>query len=120
MAMSDSRDIENINYILSYCKLIEDCIDRFGNSYEIFESDKIYRAAVSLFELQIGEHSIRLSNELKEKYNEIHWADIRNMRNLLAHHYYKHEPQILWDTAIVDVPELRKFCEARLSDIPNP
>lgn len=116
MAMSDSRDIENINYILAYCRLVEDCIDRFGNSYKIFESDEIYRAAVSMLELQIGEHSIRLSGELKEKYTEIPWSDIHNMRNILAHHYYKSKPQIIWNTATIDVPDLRKFCEARLTE----
>ena len=115
MAKSDSRDIENITYMLAYCIQIEDCLVRFGNSYKIFESDKIYRAAVGMFVLQIGEHSIRLSNELKEKYTEIHWSDIHNMRNFLAHHYYKNKPQIIWNTATVDVPVVRKFCEVLLA-----
>lgn len=120
MVKDDSGDIKNITYILDYCKRIEDCLVRFGNSYKIFESDAIYHAAVSMFALQIGEHSIRLSNELKEKYKEIPWADIHRMRIILAHHYYKSDDEILWKTATVDVPELRKFCEVRLTEIPNP
>ena len=120
MAMSDSRDIENINYILAYCKRIEEHLSRFGNRYNDFMSNYVYRDAISMCELQIGEHSIRLSDEFKEKYKEIPWAEIHGMRIILAHHYYKSKPQKLWLTATVDVPELRKFCEARLSEIPNP
>ena len=34
------------------------------------------------------------------------WADIVNMRNRLIHAYFDVEPEIVWETVRLDLPEL--------------
>lgn len=36
MITSDERDRNIIAHILEYCKQIDECFSRFGNSYEVF------------------------------------------------------------------------------------
>ena len=121
MSMPNSGDIQKITYILDYCKLIEECFIRFGKSFDFFESDAIYRAAVCMCQLHIGEISIHLSDKFKEQYKlEIPWEQIRGLRHVLAHNYYSIKAQMIWDISTIDVPELRKFCEDILSENQNP
>ena len=61
MITPDDRNLNIIAHILEYCKRIENCISRFGNSYEDFMSDSMFRDAVSMDEFQIGELSSHLS-----------------------------------------------------------
>lgn len=49
------RNIRILEHIIGYCDQIEETIQRFGNSYDIFSSDAIYRNAAALCVLQIGE-----------------------------------------------------------------
>ena len=49
------RDISILRHIVTYCEQIEQTIERFGSSAEIFSADPIYRNAAALCILQIGE-----------------------------------------------------------------
>ncbi|MBR5906148.1 MAG: DUF86 domain-containing protein [Bacteroidales bacterium] len=53
----------------------------------------------------------RLSLEFKEKHREIPWDDIIRMRHVLVHGYATILPELLWHTALVDVPLLKKQIE---------
>lgn len=81
------RDMTIIAKILEYCTQIAGTHKRFNDSYEQFETDFIYRNAICLCLLQIGELSGKLSNEFKEDNDEIPWRAIRGMRNMVAHRY---------------------------------
>ena len=88
MSPQMNKDMNLISHILEYCKQIEECLSRFGNTAECFMSDAIFRNAVSMAEYQIGELSGRLSEEFKEQHQtEIPWKEIRGMRNIFAHNY---------------------------------
>ena len=54
MHISD-RDRSIIRRILEYCGEIDETVLRFGDSYEVFADDKIFRNAVTMCILQIGE-----------------------------------------------------------------
>lgn len=47
---------------------------------------------------------------------EMNWQQIKAMRNIVAHHYGKIELKIVWDTAMIDIPLLRAFCERQLGE----
>ena len=49
------RDISILEHIISYCDQIAETIRRFGDDYEVFAADCIYRNAAALCILQIGE-----------------------------------------------------------------
>lgn len=58
-----SKDFSIISRILEYCIEIEDAVDFFGNTFESFSTDKIYRNATTMCILQISELTGRLSQE---------------------------------------------------------
>ena len=59
----------------------------------------------------IGEAAFMLSLEFKEEHNEVPWNNIIRMRHVLVHGYATIIPELLWYTALVDVPILKKQVE---------
>lgn len=54
----------------------------------------------------IGEAASKVSQEMKAKYPALPWLDIINMRNRLIHAYFDIDHEIVWDTALKDLPPL--------------
>lgn len=114
----NDRDKNIIAHISDYCGRIENCKQRFGNSFETFASDYNYQDAVSMPIFQIGELTKHLSEEFKEQHkSEIPWKEIRGMRNLFAHNYLGMSIKEIWEVATTDIPTLNKFCDSVLSDV---
>ena len=67
----------------------------------------------------IGEASSRISKDIKEKYSEVSWIDIKDMRNKLIHDYFGVNILIVWKTVQEDVPILKKHVLEILKDL-NP
>lgn len=82
-----------------------------GYSQEELAADALrYFAVVKNVEI-IGEAAYMLSLDFKEKHSEIPWNDIIRMRHVLVHGYATIIPELLWHTALVDVPMLKKQIE---------
>lgn len=108
-------DLQRIKHIRDYCVEIKKTIDRYGNSFEIFNTDADYQRSISFSILQIGELSGGLSAEYrKETANRVQWGPIKGMRNLVAHNYGNMSREIIWETATVDIPVLESFCNEQL------
>ncbi len=109
-------DLQRLEHIRDYCDEIQKTIDRYGESFDIFDSDPDYQRSVSFCILQIGELSGRLSPEYREATaGRIQWGPIKGMRNLVAHSYGSMSRDIIWETAVTDIPVLRAFCEEQLN-----
>ena len=79
-----------------------------GYSHEELRVDKLrYFAVVKNVEI-IGEAAYMLSLTFKESHSEIPWNDIIRMRHVLVHGYATILPELLWHTALVEVPMLKK------------
>ncbi len=82
---------------------ILDAIDRIdayvsGMEYEDFAADlKTLDAVIRNFTV-IGEASGHIPTEVSEKWAEIPWRDMRDIRNVVVHGYFGVMPKILWDT----------------------
>jgi uncharacterized protein with HEPN domain len=61
----------------------------------------------------IGEASNHLSDELTEQNQDIPWADIVGLRNILVHQYFGIDLRQVWETAELDMPILK----AKVRDI---
>ena len=105
-----NKDISVLEHILNYCLQIEETVNRFGNSQEIFISDAIYRNAAALCILQIGELTGKLSDEFRAEYRNIPWQQIKATRNIVAHSYGTVDPYITWEIITEDIPGLKAFC----------
>ena len=111
-----SPDLQRLEHIRDYCVEIQKTIDRYGKSFDIFDRDPDYQRSVSFCILQIGELSGRLSPEFREATaDRIQWGPIKSMRNLVAHSYGSMSRDIIWETAVTDIPVLRAFCEEHLN-----
>lgn len=72
------------------------------------------RQAVVLNLLTIGEAAGRIVNECKEfatAHPEIPWAQMRGMRNRMAHGYFDVDLNIVWDTVQSSLPDLERLLE---------
>lgn len=86
-----------------------------GYSLEDLSTDRLrYFAVVKNVEI-IGEASYMLSTEFRDNHSEIPWNDIIRMRHVLVHGYATVLPELLWQTALVDVPGLKTQIEGILS-----
>jgi uncharacterized protein with HEPN domain len=63
----------------------------------------------------IGEAVKALSTDLRQAYPGVPWSDIARMRDLIGHHYYELDPQIVRATIVEPVEALRVVCEAILA-----
>ncbi len=111
---ASDRDHSIIKHIREYCIQIDMTVDRFGNDFDIFDNDPIYRNAVSLCILQIGELVGVLTDEYKNSHAEVPWKQIKQMRNIVAHRYGTVDSTITWDVIQNDIPDLMKFCEREM------
>lgn len=56
----------------------------------------------------IGEAVAHISDQTKSQYQYIEWSKIKGMRNLIAHQYFGIKLEVIWDTAILEIPKLEK------------
>ncbi len=108
---SGQRDLSILKKIVAHCDEIADTIVLFGNSRELLEKNKIYKNAVSMPVLQIGELSGHLSESFRGKHHEMPWRDMKTMRNIAAHDYENFDLITLWNTICNDIPSLRSYCQ---------
>lgn len=77
--------------------------------------EKLFLALTRLVEL-IGEAASHVPLEIQEKYPEIAWIKIVNIRHRLIHGYDSVDHDILWDTITLNLPELARQLESILQD----
>lgn len=86
-------------------------------TFDGFVRDRMrYSAVIREFEI-IGEAVGKLSKELKDRFPDIPWQDIKDFRNLLAHEYFGVDLEIVWNTAHNDLPQLLQAVERIKAEI---
>jgi len=89
-----------------------------GINFEEFAHDEQTLDAVSRCIAILGEAAARLleeSSTLQEKHPDLELIAARAMRNRLSHAYFGIDPQVLWDTAVLDVPRMVAAAERALT-----
>ena len=87
MKMLSERDADIIAAILDQCDRINNILTRVGNSKAVYDADEAFKDAIKMNLFQIGELTHQLSEEFKEKREEIPWHKIYGTRNIIAHGY---------------------------------
>jgi len=82
-----------------------------------FEEDELIQTwMVHNLEI-IGEACRAISEQLKQSHPEVPWAEITGMRNILAHHYFEIDTDVVWAVVERDLPELKRKVQSILSSL---
>jgi uncharacterized protein with HEPN domain len=115
------KDIKNdLMYLLNMVEAIEKIMiysKDFFSAEEFFDyEDQLnFNATLSLFTL-IGENAGKISNELKENYNNILWKDVKNFRNKIVHDYVNIDMFIVFDIIKNNLYSLKENLEELLKN----
>jgi uncharacterized protein with HEPN domain len=65
----------------------------------------------------LSESAIRITDELKKKYDDIAWREIHAFRNVVVHDYLGLELNQVWNILAADLPVLKKGIEKIISEL---
>lgn len=106
--MSIKKMIEYIDKALRYTK---------GCNYKDFlENEEKIDATVFAIS-QIGELVKNISKETMEKYSNIEWIIIKNLRNKIVHDYEGIKLNFIWDILNEDIVKLKNDLEQILKEV---
>lgn len=97
-------DWSSLQDILIAAELIDSFIK--GVDREGFDESVLIQSAVVRQIEIIGEAAKRLSDELRQKYNDIPWKQMAGMRDILIHAYDSVDPDEVWNAATRDFPKI--------------
>ena len=110
------RDAQILLHLVKYTREIQDTIHYFAGDKNRFMHDHIFRNAVSMPLMQIGELAKRLLPGFTNECASIAWSQIIGMRNFFAHDYEGMNAEKIWDSALEDAPVLQRVCESILQE----
>ncbi len=91
--------LESIEKIIRYTS-------NYHSAEELYQNDRDFDAAMMNF-IVVGEQVGKLSDEIKSKNKQINWQKIYALRNILAHHYFGINVDIVWQIISIDLPKLK-------------
>jgi uncharacterized protein with HEPN domain len=108
------RDVERLRHIVESAERVERFI--VGRTRADLESDEqLALAIVKSIEIA-GEAAAHIGAEVREQLPQIPWPKVVGMRNHLIHSYFDIDNDRVWDTATVDLPELKAIIERYLNE----
>jgi uncharacterized protein with HEPN domain len=98
---------------------ISECIERIesyirGKNKKDFINSSLIQDAIIRNLQVLAESTQRLSNELKERENEIDWFKIAGFRNILVHDYLGVDIERVWNILEKDLPTLKSAIQKML------
>jgi len=91
--------LENVEKIFRYTS-------NYNSADELYQNDRDFDAAMMNF-IVFGEEAGKLTEELKSKNELIDWQKIYSLRNIIAHHYFGINVDIVWQIISIDLPKLK-------------
>ncbi len=103
--------------IIRYCDDILDDLSYYGNDEEVFNEEIRFQHSCSFCLFQIGEHTKRLSESIKNDNPQVNWRGISGLRDIIGHAYGDARLPSIWSTITKEVPVLREECIRILREI---
>ena len=110
------RDRTCVEHILRYCEQVRGSLVEIQHDRDRFLASHTYQNAISMCILQIGELFKRLSDDFLQEYTYIPWSLIAKTRDNYAHHYGTVDFEMVWTTAVDDLPAVEAFCRKYLEE----
>ncbi|WP_456479244.1 HepT-like ribonuclease domain-containing protein [Nautilia sp.] len=110
------EDIVYLKHINEFCEDLKEYFYEIG-SFEEFSKNKMYQDAVFRKIEIIGEAVSNISNDLKSRYSDIPWQQIKNMRNVIIHGYFGIDKKLVWNLLINEIPVLHEQIKKIIKDL---
>jgi uncharacterized protein with HEPN domain len=91
--------VDNARAVLAYLD---------GVTRERWDADQVLRDAVLYRMLLLGEIASALPDELRDRYPDVAWRQIRAFRNLAVHRYFGVDWAVVWQIAREEPPVLEE------------
>lgn len=105
-------------HMIEYARQIDEANEMFHANLETLKTNSVYRNAVAMCVLQIGELAGKLSEDFRDATSsQIPWRAVRGLRNIVAHSYGKVDSESLWETITADIPALTDFCRRQIEEM---
>jgi len=91
--------LETIEKIIRYTSI-------YQSAEELYQNDRDFDATMMNF-IVIGEEAGKLSENIKAKNTQINWQRIYDLRNIIAHHYFGINVDLVWQIIRQDLPILK-------------
>ena len=102
------NDLVHLLIMLQSIEKVNLFSEKFNSASDFYQyNDQIAFDACLLMLTNIGERSSRLSEEATEKYSEIPWKKIKQVRNRIAHDYTGVDFEIAFSIINNDLPPLK-------------
>ena len=103
--------------MIKYCDEVAQMLEKHNFSREDFDNNSEFQFAAGMCIIQLGELISRLDDNFIERYPEVPWRQIKNMRNIYAHDYEIVDNDIMWRTITVKIPELKEQLQEILNAV---
>lgn len=103
--------------LLSMLETIEKIIrytSDYNSSEELYQNDRDFDATMMNF-IVIGEQVGKLTDTIRSKNEQINWQKINSLRNIIAHHYFGINVDIVWQIIRFDLPKLKEDLNSLLN-----
>ena len=107
-------DINRLEHILKSISRVEETLTV---SYDEFICNQDKKDIVFANFAMIGEAATRISDDLRKAHPDVSWKRSIAMRNVLVHNYLAADYSIVWDTAMDDLPVMKKQIQKILEEI---
>ena len=85
-------------------------------SLEDFLKNEVLKRAVSMTIINIGELIKNVTEDTRKKYKEINWKDAAGMRDITAHRYQTLRMEDVYNSAIIDFPQMKEQLKSILDN----
>jgi uncharacterized protein with HEPN domain len=82
---------------------------------ELFRDDPRTQDAVLRRMETLADAASHLSDALKARHPDLAWREVSDFRNILAHGYTELRFELIWDTIVRDLPDLKTVAREELS-----
>lgn len=100
-----NEDLIRLKHILDACDEISSFIK--GKSFDGFIENRMFALSIMKDIEIIGEAANKISNDIKDKFPEVPWADITGIRNRLIHSYFDIDMEIVWKNSCRRYPSVK-------------
>ena len=101
------RDVQILQKIIQEIDIAAEMMKE--KSLEDFKNNEMLKRAVCMTVINIGELIKNITDETKQRNNQVPWKAAAGFRDIAAHKYQTLKMEDVYQTVIQDFPELRKL-----------